>query len=143
IASTPLDTLSATTGRTFFDFFRNSRKSVRRGRFSRSWREGTVRHARGLSFVLIFRLPSSEALFMLHRRIVRPVFAFSVPGEIAAMSPEPETPREGGNVEKWIAQARAGSAEALGRLLDMCRRYLLLVANQELAPKFRAKVAPS
>ena len=80
---------------------------------------------------------------MLHRRIVRPVFAFSVPGEIAPVLPEPETPHEAGNVEKWIAQARAGCPEALGRLLDMCRRYLLLVANHELAPKFRAKVAPS
>jgi RNA polymerase sigma-70 factor (ECF subfamily) len=42
-----------------------------------------------------------------------------------------------------IAQARAGSQEALGQLLDMCRRYLLLVANQELSPVLRAKVAPS
>jgi RNA polymerase sigma-70 factor (ECF subfamily) len=59
------------------------------------------------------------------------------------MSSESQTPQEAGNVEKWIAQAREGCPEALGRLLDTCRRYLLLVANQELASAFWAKVAPS
>ncbi|HEY7153626.1 MAG TPA: sigma-70 family RNA polymerase sigma factor [Gemmataceae bacterium] len=59
------------------------------------------------------------------------------------MSSESQTPQEAGNVEKWIAKAREGCPEALGRLLDACRRYLLLVANQELSPKFRAKVDPS
>jgi RNA polymerase sigma-70 factor (ECF subfamily) len=42
-----------------------------------------------------------------------------------------------------IAQARAGSAKALGRLLEACRSYLLLIANHELGPGLRAKVAPS
>jgi RNA polymerase sigma-70 factor (ECF subfamily) len=45
--------------------------------------------------------------------------------------------------EKWIAQAREGCQEALGRLLDTCRRYLLLVANAELTPRIWPKVAPS
>jgi RNA polymerase sigma-70 factor (ECF subfamily) len=42
-----------------------------------------------------------------------------------------------------LSRAHAGSQEALGQLLDTCRRYLLLVANQELSPVLRAKVAPS
>jgi RNA polymerase sigma-70 factor (ECF subfamily) len=39
--------------------------------------------------------------------------------------------------------AREGNREALGHLLDICRRYLLLVAQQELSPIVSAKVAPS
>jgi RNA polymerase sigma-70 factor (ECF subfamily) len=39
----------------------------------------------------------------------------------------------------WLAQARAGSPEALGRVLDACRQYLLLVAEQDLDPALRAK----
>jgi RNA polymerase sigma-70 factor (ECF subfamily) len=46
-------------------------------------------------------------------------------------------------VEQWIRAAREGCPEALGRLLETCRRYLLLVANQELAAALRPKVAPS
>lgn len=56
---------------------------------------------------------------------------------------EPEKPGEAGEIERWIVQARGGNQEALGRLLDVCRRYLLLLANQELTPGLRAKVAPS
>lgn len=52
-------------------------------------------------------------------------------------------PRETAEVEKWIIEAQEGDQEALGRLLQMCRRYLLLVANKELTPALRAKVAPS
>ncbi len=59
------------------------------------------------------------------------------------MSPQSETPREAADVEKWIVAARQGNREALGRLLEMCRHYLLLVANRELAPAIQAKVAPS
>ena len=59
------------------------------------------------------------------------------------MSPETETPGEAADVPKWIAEAQQGNREALGRLLEMCRRYLLLAANQELTPALRAKVAPS
>jgi RNA polymerase sigma-70 factor (ECF subfamily) len=57
-------------------------------------------------------------------------------------SPDSDTPPEG-DAQKWIVEARGGSREALGRLLEMCRHYLLLVANQELAPGLHAKVAPS
>ena len=42
-----------------------------------------------------------------------------------------------------IKAARAGSSEALGRLLQSCRSYLLLIANEELDHDLRGKVAPS
>lgn len=42
-----------------------------------------------------------------------------------------------------IAQARAGDIGALGELLESYRTYLLLVANQELEPSLRRKVAAS
>jgi RNA polymerase sigma-70 factor, ECF subfamily len=44
-----------------------------------------------------------------------------------------------GGPGRWLADARAGSREAMGRLLEECRGYLLLVAGQELAPDLRAK----
>ena len=43
----------------------------------------------------------------------------------------------------YIDEARAGSSEAIGRLIDSCRAYLLLVANEELEPSLRVKVAAS
>jgi RNA polymerase sigma-70 factor (ECF subfamily) len=43
----------------------------------------------------------------------------------------------------WLAAARTGSSEALGRVLEACRRYLLLVAEQDLDPALRAKGGPS
>jgi RNA polymerase sigma-70 factor (ECF subfamily) len=42
-------------------------------------------------------------------------------------------------VVQWLSDARAGSQEALGRLLETCRAYLLLVAEHELASDLRAK----
>ncbi len=42
-----------------------------------------------------------------------------------------------------IDEARDGSREAIGRLIDSCRAYLLLVANEELDPSLRVKVAAS
>ncbi len=59
------------------------------------------------------------------------------------MSSEPEKPRLELEVEKWIGEAQQGDQEALGRLLDHCRYYLLLMANKKLAPELWAKVAPS
>ena len=38
-----------------------------------------------------------------------------------------------------IRQARAGSTEALGRLLDRCRGYLLRIAHHDLDPRLQAK----
>jgi RNA polymerase sigma-70 factor (ECF subfamily) len=40
----------------------------------------------------------------------------------------------------WIESARAGSREALGRLLQACRPYLLQVAGRHLGPALRAKL---
>jgi len=59
------------------------------------------------------------------------------------VSSGPGIPREAAEVEKWIVEAQKGNREALGRLLEMCRHYLLLVANKELPPALWAKVAPS
>jgi RNA polymerase sigma-70 factor (ECF subfamily) len=42
-----------------------------------------------------------------------------------------------------LADARAGSREALGRLWLECRNYLLLVANKNLDPTLAAKMNPS
>lgn len=47
------------------------------------------------------------------------------------------------DVEQLLRQARAGSKYALGRLLDRCQRYLLLVANETIAPDLRAKAGAS
>lgn len=54
-----------------------------------------------------------------------------------------DRPRQAAEVEQWIGEAHEGNREALGRLLDICRHYLLLLANQELTPALWAKVAPS
>jgi RNA polymerase sigma-70 factor (ECF subfamily) len=43
------------------------------------------------------------------------------------------------DTDQLLAAARAGSADALGRVLETCRRYLLLVAERQLDPKLRAK----
>jgi RNA polymerase sigma-70 factor (ECF subfamily) len=44
---------------------------------------------------------------------------------------------------QWLPAARAGSREALGKLLEATRRYLLTIAQQELDPDLRAKNSPS
>lgn len=52
------------------------------------------------------------------------------------MDPNPE-------VDDWLASARAGSPEALGRALEACRVYLTLVAEREMDPALRAKEGAS
>jgi RNA polymerase sigma-70 factor (ECF subfamily) len=42
-----------------------------------------------------------------------------------------------------LASAKNGSMESLGSLLEPCRQYLLLIANQELNPTLAAKVGAS
>jgi RNA polymerase sigma-70 factor, ECF subfamily len=42
-----------------------------------------------------------------------------------------------------LERARQGDVEAIGRALEPFRAYLLLVANEELAPTLRAKVGAS
>jgi RNA polymerase sigma-70 factor (ECF subfamily) len=43
----------------------------------------------------------------------------------------------------WLPSAQAGSKEALGKMLDACRRYLLRIANQELGPDLLVKEGAS
>lgn len=50
-------------------------------------------------------------------------------------------PPEG--VARWLPAARAGSQEALGRLLEACRGYLLMIARDELDPRLSAKGSAS
>jgi RNA polymerase sigma-70 factor (ECF subfamily) len=47
-----------------------------------------------------------------------------------------ETPA---NAAKHLVAARAGSQEALGRVLESCRAYLLHIANKGLDPGLKAK----
>lgn len=49
----------------------------------------------------------------------------------------------GSDVAYAILKARRGDREALGRLLNRCRNYLLLVASKNLTPALRVKVSPS
>lgn len=46
-------------------------------------------------------------------------------------------------VERLIEQARTGSKYSLGLLLERCQRYLLLVANETMAPDLRSKAGAS
>src|SRR5690349_15212079 len=52
-------------------------------------------------------------------------------------SPGADIPRSG--VTDWLVQARTGSVDSLGRALEACRGYLLLIAQQELEPELQAK----
>lgn len=61
------------------------------------------------------------------------------------MDPLLENPKHppNGDVAAWIAAARDGSTDAMGKLAEACRGYLLLVANGELNPRLRGKVGAS
>lgn len=61
------------------------------------------------------------------------------------MEPPSDGPKQepSGDVADWIAAARDGSTEAMGKLAEACRGYLLLVANGELNPRLRGKVGAS
>jgi RNA polymerase sigma-70 factor (ECF subfamily) len=48
-------------------------------------------------------------------------------------------PEPAPDAARWLPAAQAGSQEALGRMLDACRGYLLRIAGQELDPGLRAK----
>ncbi len=52
-----------------------------------------------------------------------------------------EIPKD--SIRELIEAARAGSQEAMGELLQRCRKYLLLVAGRELSPRVRVKEAAS
>ena len=61
----------------------------------------------------------------------------------------PDTPNRGreeglpGAVGEWLPLARAGSTDALGRLLGAYRNYLLHIARQEIDPGLQAKESAS
>jgi RNA polymerase sigma-70 factor (ECF subfamily) len=46
-------------------------------------------------------------------------------------------------IQEWLAAARRGNNDALGRLLEACRPYLLQVAHDQLGADLRAKVGAS
>jgi RNA polymerase sigma-70 factor, ECF subfamily len=46
-------------------------------------------------------------------------------------------------ITQWLTAARAGSREALGKVLEAARQYLLSIARQELDADLRAKNSPS
>jgi RNA polymerase sigma-70 factor (ECF subfamily) len=52
-------------------------------------------------------------------------------------------PEPSADFSRWLAQARGGSPEALGRVLEESRQYLLLIANEELPVDLRAKMGAS
>jgi RNA polymerase sigma-70 factor (ECF subfamily) len=56
------------------------------------------------------------------------------PSELPGSKPE---------IEEWIDAARLGSLDALGRLLETCRPYLLLMGNQTLPSALRPKLGAS
>ena len=55
----------------------------------------------------------------------------------------PSDEKTGGTTEELLEAARRGSHEALGRLLESWRHYLLLVAREELPADLRGKVGAS
>jgi RNA polymerase sigma-70 factor (ECF subfamily) len=59
------------------------------------------------------------------------------------VSASADDPKRSADVERWIGAAHEGSRSALGRLLEACRPYLLLVANEELAPELITKAGAS
>lgn len=46
-------------------------------------------------------------------------------------------------LETWLEQAHSGSADALGALLEGCRKYLLLIAHRELDSDLRPRSSAS
>jgi RNA polymerase sigma-70 factor (ECF subfamily) len=59
------------------------------------------------------------------------------------VNPSPASGEPLDQAAQWLAAARAGSADALGQVLELCRRYLLQVAGAELDPLLQAKAGAS
>ena len=59
------------------------------------------------------------------------------------MSASADDSKRSPEVERWIGAAHDGSRSALGRLLEACRPYLLLIANEELSPELITKAGAS
>lgn len=61
----------------------------------------------------------------------------------AARKPEKRADEADEKSDPWIGAGGVESPSAAGEFLDSCRAYLLLVANRELDPRLRGKIAPS
>lgn len=59
------------------------------------------------------------------------------------MATSPTNDRDLSSNADVFAAARGGSREALGRLMQSCRAYLLTVGQRELRTDLRVKVSPS
>lgn len=46
-------------------------------------------------------------------------------------------------IEAWIDEAKQGSSEALGQLLEACRQYLLGLANRQMNADLKCKISAS
>jgi RNA polymerase sigma-70 factor (ECF subfamily) len=55
----------------------------------------------------------------------------------------PESFEHSSSIHALISAARTGASREVGELLDICRQYLLLVANEELDVRLRAKLGAS
>ena len=55
--------------------------------------------------------------------------------------PESDSPEK--DFSRLLAEARAGSREALGKVLQTCRRYLLRVADEQIRENLKIKGSPS
>src|SRR5438105_7704898 len=75
--------------------------------------------------------PRRSRLYWVAIRDV-PIRRVSSLGSCRMAEPAPDAARR-------LAQARAGSREALGQALEACRRYLLRIAEDDLDPALRAK----
>ncbi|MGE0756309.1 MAG: sigma-70 family RNA polymerase sigma factor [Pirellulaceae bacterium] len=60
--------------------------------------------------------------------------------EMPYVSSEDEGTEE---LRRWLAEARAGSQESMGKLLEVCRGYLLGIANDALESGMRARLGAS
>jgi RNA polymerase sigma-70 factor, ECF subfamily len=61
----------------------------------------------------------------------------------SSSSPDVQPVVNTGELDSLLQEACGGSSDARGRVLETCRAFLLLVANEELAPDVRAKGSAS
>lgn len=59
------------------------------------------------------------------------------------MTSSPDESAFSGQFERWLAEARQGSAEALDRLVQACRPYLDRLANRVMPAHLRSKAGSS
>ncbi len=60
-----------------------------------------------------------------------------------AAKPQTDSRLGPSQIEQWLEKARGGSSVALGCLLEGCRKYLLVIANESLDSDLRPKAAAS